>query len=159
MNDKFTDEIIKNNKVKDYNEVKDTDPYLLEDNCPEFYVGENIDSYNEYDIGDIVFVKNYNYNSGKKGYNHLFVIIGKNNYVLPLEFFCMLISSKIDKVKFKTNIIIKKNNKNNLVKDSIVKTDEIYKINKDQIVSYIGKIDNNLIETFKRMYKDAYEQE
>ena len=40
----------------------------------------------------------------------------------------MLISSKIEKLKYKFNKYIKKDNKNNLKTDSIVKTDVIYKI-------------------------------
>ena len=34
---------------------------------------EEENEYNAYEIGDIVFVNNYNYESGKIGTNHLFV--------------------------------------------------------------------------------------
>ena len=49
--------------------------------------------YNVYSIGDIVFVKKYVYFDGYEGRNHLFVIIDKNNYAVPIENFCMLILS------------------------------------------------------------------
>ena len=157
MSNDFLQKLVEEGRIKEYSEVKDTDPNLLEDNCPEFYVGENIEPYGNYDIGDIVFIQNYKYNNGKEGHNHLFVIIGKDNYAVPLEYFCMLISSKVDKVRFRTNILLKKDKNNNLMHDSIVKTDEIYKIKQNQISNYIGKIDEDLIERFIQMYKDAYE--
>ena len=33
----------------------------------------------KYDIGDIVFVSNYDYDNGSKGSNHLFVIIDEED--------------------------------------------------------------------------------
>ena len=57
----------------------------------------------EYEIGDIVFVKEYMYSNGKAGNNHFFVIIDKDNTAVPIENFGMLLSSNLDKLRFKTN--------------------------------------------------------
>lgn len=46
---------------------------------------------------------------------------------MPIENFGMLISSNLDKLKFRTNKLLEKDNLN-LHKDSIVKTDVVYKI-------------------------------
>lgn len=39
---------------------------------------------NKYDIGDIVFVNEYNYTENKLGDSHLFVIIDDDNKIIPL---------------------------------------------------------------------------
>lgn len=41
--------------------------------------------YNVYSVGDIIFVKRYQYENGKEGHNHLFVIIDQNNIAVPIE--------------------------------------------------------------------------
>lgn len=110
---------------------------------------ERNENYNSYQIGDIVFVKNYTYNNGKEGKNHLFVIVDQNNIAVPIENFGMLISSQLDKLKYKTNKFIEKNKDNGLDKDSIVKTDVIYIIRTDQILFKIGTVDKNKIEEYK----------
>ena len=43
----------------------------------------------KYNIGDIVYVSKYHYDDGKKGYNHLFVIIDSETYVTA-EYFCFI---------------------------------------------------------------------
>lgn len=56
----------KNNLIK---ELKDID--IVEDNS--IYLNEENSSYNfKYNVGDIVFVKKYNYSNGIKGSNHFF---------------------------------------------------------------------------------------
>jgi len=110
------------------------------------------ESYSIYEIGDIVFVSNYKYKDGTKGENHLFVIIEQNNIAVPIENFGMLISSKIDKVKYEANKLLKKDNKNNLNLDSIVKTDVIYRILNNQILFKIGKVDMDKIEEYKKNF-------
>lgn len=110
---------------------------------------ERNENYNSYQIGDIVFVKNYTYNNGKEGKNHLFVIVDQNNIAVPIENFGMLISSQLDKLKYKTNKFIEKNKDNGLYKDSIVKTDVIYIIREEQILFKIGTVDRNKIEEYK----------
>ena len=142
-------------KVKNVKEA--FDEYPVED---EWHKGkiENIlkeeeESYKiNYEIGDIVFVKEYTYSDGKIGENHLFVIIDQDNTAVPIENFGMLISSNIEKLKFNSNKLLEKDNINNLHKDSIVKTDVIYKISNEQILFKIGKVDNEKIEEYKKSF-------
>ena len=96
----------------------------------ESFLEEEKEVYDQYNVGDIVFVKEYLYKNGKKGTNHLFVIIEKDNYAVPIEYFTMLISSHLDKLKFSTNKLLLKDELNKLKRDSIVKTDVIYKVKK-----------------------------
>ena len=110
-----------------------------------------------YKIGDIVFVKEYTYSNNKKGNNHFFVIIDKNNTAVPIENFGMLISSNLEKLKFKHNKLLKKDSFNNLHKDSLVKTDVLYKILNEQIIFKIGTVDNEKIEEYKKSFYDSLE--
>ncbi len=142
-------------KVKDVKEA--FEEYPVEE---EWHKGkiENIlkeeeESYNiNYEIGDIVFVKEYTYSDGKIGSNHLFVIIDQDNTAVPIENFGMLISSNLEKLKFNSNKLLKKDNINNLHKNSIVKTDVVYKILNEQILFKIGKVDNEKIEEYKKNF-------
>lgn len=118
------------------------------------YVSEEIEEYSLYNIGDIVFVNNYKYEDGANGKNHLFVIIEQNNIAVPIENFGMLISSKIDKTRYKTNKLLEKDKTNNLKMDSIVKTDVIYKILNDQILFKIGEVDRDKVEEYKKSFYD-----
>ncbi len=147
----------KYNKVRDLKEAFEEFP--VED---EWHKGkvENVimectEHYDvNYSIGDIVFVKEYSYSNGKKGINHLFVIIDKDNTAVPIENFGMLISSNLEKLKFKANKLLEKDNLNHLHKDSIVKTDVIYKILNEQIMFKIGTIDKDKIEEYKNSFYD-----
>lgn len=114
-------------------------------------IAEESEEYYLYNEGDIVFVSEYYYDGGKKGENHLFVIIEKNIGV-PLEYFGMLISSNLNKLKYKTNNFLAKNSKNHLNKDSIVKMDVLYKINQNNILFKIGSVDKEKIEQYKQKY-------
>lgn len=109
-----------------------------------------------YYIGDIVFVKEYTYSDGKLGNNHFFVIIDKDNTAVPIENFGMLISSNLNKLKFKTDKLLEKDEMNNLHCDSIVKTDIIYKILNEQIVFKIGKVDAEKIEEYKESFYNFF---
>ena len=106
----------------------------------------------DYEIGDIVFVNRYRYSEGKEGYNHLFVIIDKNNMAVPIENFGMLISSHLDKLKYEANKLLKKDEQNHLQKDSIVKTVVVYKILNNQILFKIGKVDTDKVEEYKNSF-------
>lgn len=112
----------------------------------------------KYEIGDIVFVSKYNYEGGKEGQNHLFVIIDDDNQLVPIEYFGMIVSSHIEKSKggskYKYNEIINKDNKNNLNKDSIVKCDQIYSIPSRNIQFKIGQVD---IDDYRR-FMEAYNE-
>ena len=115
----------------------------------ENVLNEENEIYSIYEIWDIVFVKEYTYSDGKIGNNHFFVIIDQNNTAVPIENFGMLISSNLEKLKFKANLLLEKDNANNLHKNSIVKTDVVYKILNEQILFKIGKVDNEKIEQYK----------
>ena len=112
----------------------------------------------EYNIGDIVFVSVYLYPDGKMGSNHLFVIIDRDNTAIPIEYIGMIISSQIDKVKFKSNKLIKKDDKNNLNKDSIIKTDLVYKLSDKQILFKVGEIEKERIEEYKQSFYDTLKE-
>lgn len=145
----------KYNKVKDLNEA--FEEYPVEDEWHkgkiENIVREDGERYNiGYDIGDIVFVKEYTYYDGRIGNNHFFVIIDKNNTAVPIENFGMLISSNLEKLKYSSNKLLKKDETNKLHKDSIVKTDVVYKILNEQIIFRIGKVDNEKIEEYKQRF-------
>ena len=121
----------------------------------ENVLNEDSEIYSIYEIGDIVFVKEYTYSNGKSGNNHFFVIIDQNNTAVPIENFGMLISSNIEKLKFNANILLEKDNVNNLHKDSIVKTDVVYKILNEQILFKIGKVDSEKINQYKQSFYDT----
>lgn len=107
-----------------------------------------------YKIGDIVFVREYKYNNGNKGNNHLFVIIDQNNLAVPIENFGMLISSNLDKLRFNSNVLLEKDEINHLKKDSLVKTDVIYRILNEQILFKIGTVEQEKIEVYKKSFSD-----
>lgn len=113
---------------------------------------EDNEEYSLYKVGDIVFVKKFKYIDGSDGENHFFIIVEQNNIAVPIENFGMLISSKIEKLKYKSNIELKKDNINNLDRDSIVKTDVLYIIHNDQILFKIGEVSSDKIEEYKKYY-------
>ncbi|MBR6034159.1 MAG: type II toxin-antitoxin system PemK/MazF family toxin [Clostridia bacterium] len=121
----------------------------------ENVLNEYSEKYDYYSIGDIVFVSVYLYPDGKMGSNHLFVIIDRDNTAIPIEYIGMILSSQIEKIKFKSNKLIKKDNKNNLNKDSIVKTDIVYKLNDKQILFKVGEIEKDKIEEYKKSFYDT----
>lgn len=121
----------------------------------EYLLEEQNEEYETYKIGDIVFVKDYYYSNGEKGRNHLFVIIDQNNIAIPIESFGMLISSNLDKLKFTSNKMIKKDEEKGLNKDSIVKTDVVYKILNSQISFKIGRVDENKVKEYKQSFYDS----
>lgn len=118
-----------------------------------YYIAENFESFENIQKGDIVFVKKFIYGNGEIGQNHLFVILDNNRY-MPIEYFGMIISSNIKKEKYKYNIKINKDKENNLYKNSIVKTDHIYKLNKNDILKKVGRIDSDMIRLFESKYEE-----
>ena len=118
----------------------------------ENVLAEENEDYTLYSIGDIVFVKEYHYADGKIGNNHLFVIVDQNNLAVPIENFGMLISSQLEKLKYKSNILLQKDKDNCLNKDSIVKTDVIYKISSRNILFKIGTVDDEKIKEYKESF-------
>lgn len=151
----FIKKAYENGDVKDVSEAFDEYPVEEEwhQGKIENIIAESSVIYGDIcEVGDIVFVRKYFYSNGKIGENHFFVIIDQNNYAVPIENFGMLISSNLDKLKYESNVFIKHNSINNLNKDSIVKTDVIYKLLSDQIAFKIGKVDINNVEEYKKMY-------
>ena len=121
----------------------------------DYFINESSLAYGDIcEIGDIVFVKKYRYSDGQTGQNHLFVIIDQNNIAVPIENFGMIISSNLDKLKYRSNILLEKNNINNLNKNSLVKTDEIYKIANEQIAFKIGKVELDKVNEYKKCYME-----
>lgn len=148
----------KYNRVKDLKEA--FEEYPVEEEWHkgkiENVLKEETEDYSiSYNIGDIVFVKEYIYSDGKKGNNHFFVIIDKDNTAVPIENFGMLISSNLEKLKFKSNKLLEKDTLNNLHKDSIVKTDVVYKILNEQIIFKIGTVDIEKIEEYKKSFYES----
>ena len=70
----------------------------------------------------------------------------------------MLISSKIEKAKYKTNKILEKDDKNNLRMDSIVKTDIVYRILNNQILFKLGTIDIDKVDEYKKNFYNCNKQ-
>lgn len=158
-NEEFVKRIKKIGKIKDIREAFIEYPAEEEEHKGriESYLevaerGEEYSYTSRYNVGDIVYVNEYLYKNGEKGKNHLFVIIGKDNFAVPIEYFGMLISSKTYKLKYKTNEFLKRNSVNNLNKDSIIKLDEIYLIKESAINFKIGRVDEEKIEEYKRRY-------
>lgn len=112
---------------------------------------------NKYQKRDIVYVKEYNYKNNRKGHHHLFVIINDDGNIVPIEYFGFLVSSQIQKRKEKSqyeyNEFIKRNFQNGLTKDSIVKCDMIYKIDKNNIIYKIGTVNKNDFLRFLKCYQ------
>ena len=147
----------KYDKVKDLKEAFEEYPVEEEwhEGKVENVLNEDSETYDYYNIGDIVFVSVYLYPDGKIGSNHLFVIIDSDNTAIPIEYIGMILSSQIDKIKFKSNKLIKKDNKNNLNKDSIIKTDTVYKLSDKQILFKVGEIEKDKIEEYKKSFYDT----
>ena len=160
MNDSISDflkEAYKHNKIRNLSEAFSEYPPEL-----EWHKGriENVIHEKEviydsnYKIGDIVVVNEYSYLNGEKGSNHLFVIIDQDNVAVPIENFGMLISSNLKKLKYSSNVLLEKDGSNNLNKDSIVKTDVVYKILNENILFKIGQVDMNKILEYKKCFID-----
>lgn len=149
-NKEFLKFIYKYGEVKDVSEAYEEYPPEEEwhKGKIENILKEDYEEYNSYSVGDIVFVKTYNYKEGVVEKNHLFVIISQNNLAVPIENFGMLISSQIEKLKYNTNKLLEKDIQNGLYKDSIVKTDVIYKINNDSILFKIGCVDKEKVDEY-----------
>ncbi len=118
----------------------------------DYIICEEAVNYN-YDIGDIVFVQDYNYSDGRKGKNHLFVIIDKDKNIVPFEYFALILSSNLSKLRFKENVFISKGTKNKLKYDSVVKTDYIYKLTEDMISYKIGTVGEDKVNYYIELCK------
>lgn len=68
----------------------------------------------------------------------------------------MLISSHLDKLKFNSNKLLLKNQLNNLKRDSIVKTDMVYKNKNENIMFKIGKVQKEVVEEYKKSLEKIF---
>lgn len=116
---------------------------------------------NKYNLGDIVFVNEYNYVNNDIGKNHLFVIVDDDNKVVPLEYFGFIVSSHTEKSKEKTKYIynepLPKSKTNNLMSDSIVKCDNLFTLPSKNIQYKIGTVDVDDFLRFITTYKEKIE--
>lgn len=107
----------------------------------------------QYNIGDIVFVLNYEYKSGAKGSNHFFVIIDEEQQAVDFNYFGFLLSSNISKATYPYNELIKKDNNNGLAKDSIVKCDDFIELDSKEISFKIGSVTEEELMKFLDTYE------
>ena len=122
---------------------------------------------NKYEIGDIVFVSRYKYDSTKtEGKNHLFVIINEDTIeAVTVEYFGLIVSSHREKSKdnsnFKYNEPLDMDADNGLHQNSIVKCDEVYSIPPQNIQFKIGSVDVDdylrFIESYSKALKELEE--
>lgn len=148
--------ILKNGEIKEVEEAFKEFPPEEEwhKGKIENVLREESEEYSLYKVGDIVYVKKYFYLDGSAGENHFFVIIEQNNIAVPIENFGMLISSLLEKLKYKSNVKLEKDEINNLDRDSIVKTDAVYRIHNDQILFKMGEVSLDKIEEYKKCYEE-----
>ena len=65
----------------------------------------------------------------------------------------MLISSNLEKLKYSVNVLLKKDEINNLNKDSIVKTDVMYRIREKDILFKVGRVELEQIMEYRNRFK------
>lgn len=152
---KFIEEMKKVGKIRPASDAFENYPVHLEDHKGDinYFITEEDKDYGKFNVGDIVFVKDYKYEDGSSGQNHLFVIIDDENSCASLEYFGLIISSNINKLKYESNVYLEKDNINNLHKDSIVKTDVIYVLYEKDILFKIGEVPLKNIELYKERIK------
>ena len=147
--------------VKKYSDCCKEEPYenmALSEEEEKYYIKNNEkEKIKKFKIGDIVFVSKYEYKNGISGKNHSFVIIDDGQAV-DINYFGFLLSSNVDKIKYKYNEMLHKNNMNKLYKDSIVKCDDLIEINEREIKFKIGTVTEEDIERFIEKYFEYLER-
>ena len=111
----------------------------------------------QFNIGDIVFVNNYEYKNGSNGQNHSFVIID-DGQAIDINYFGFLLSSQIKKATYPYNERLNKNKINKLREDSIVKCDDLIEISEKNIRFRIGKVEQEDLERFIDTYAKYLEE-
>lgn len=121
----------------------------------KYYTYDTKDEFDRrFNIGDIVFVANYEYKSGNNGQNHSFVIIDKEQAV-DINYFGFLLYSNMDKLTYPYNEVLYKDEKNKLRKDGIVKCDDLIELKDTDIKFKIGEVSQEDLERFIDTY-DRY---
>ena len=95
---------------------------IKRDNEILFMVSE--DNYNEYKIGDIVIISNFNSNSIE---SNIFVIVEENNMAIPIEFLYY-------------------------IDNDFKNIDFVYQLDDKKIIRKIGKINSSIISDYKKKY-------
>ena len=112
----------------------------------------------KYEIGDIVWVAEFEDANKEIINHHYFVVIDDDGNLIPADYFGFVISSNTKKSKehsiFKYNEPIKRSKTNRLKSDSIVKCDQLFTIPKKTINYRLGSVD---VEDMLRFLK-AYEE-
>lgn len=154
MDNKTKEELIRQGRLKPLSEAFKEYPVEeeLHQGDSRFFICDSIIKYGKYNVGDIIYVDKYKYQDGTIGTYHLFVIIDEDNRSIPLEYFGFLISSKIFKNAYVQNELLKKDKKNNLKYDSIVKLDVTYVIPETNIITKIGSVPESKIIEYKKKH-------
>lgn len=115
----------------------------------------------KYEIGDIVWVAEFEDSNKKMVDHHYFVVIDDDGQLIPADYFGFVVSSNTKKSKenskFKFNEPIKKNKNNKLDTDSIVKCDQLFQIPKKTISFKLGSVDVEDMIRFLTAYKEYIE--
>lgn len=106
----------------------------------------------KFNIGDIVFVTKYSYKSGKLGENHFLVIIDDGQAIDIDSYFGFLLTSNQEQIKYRYNKFLKRNQKNHLRKDSVVKCDDFIEISEEEIKFKVGEVEQSDLERFLDTY-------
>lgn len=106
----------------------------------------------KFNVGDIVFVAKYSYKSGEVGENHLLVIIDDGQAIDWDSYFGFLLTSNQKQMKYPYNKELKKNKKNKLNKDSVVKCDDFIEITEEEIQFKLGEVEQEDLERFLDTY-------
>ena len=116
----------------------------------------------KYEIGDIVWVAEFENYKDKAVDHHYFVVIDDDGNIVPADYFGFVVSSNIKKSKynssFKYNEPIKKDSINRLNTDSIVKCDQLFNIPKETIVHKLGTVKVEDMIRFLNTYKNFIEE-
>lgn len=149
--------------IKKYSEFikeKDAQEYNLLKEEVEYYEAQEANKHNKekYKEGDIVYVSHYKYKNGETGYNHIFVIIDKEQ-VVDINYFGFLLSSKLEKAKYQYNKRLNKNQENKLNKNSIVKCDDLIEIKASDIKFKIGEVTKEGLNRFIKLFLEYLEEE
>lgn len=107
----------------------------------------------KFNIGDIIFVANYEYKNGSIGQKHSFVIIDDEK-AIDIDYFGFLLSSHTEKVTYPYNEPLNKNKINNLREDSIVKCDDLIGISECNIKFKIGQVTEEDLTRFINTYSE-----
>lgn len=112
----------------------------------------------KYEIGDIVWVAEFEDADKKVVDHHYFVVIDDDGQLIPADYFGFVVSSNTKKSKenskFKYNETIRKNKENNLDTDSIVKCDQLFTIPRKTISFKLGSVDVEDMLRFFKAYND-----